>query len=153
MFSRTTMASSINRPMHSEKAIMVITLSVKPARSSANSVPTSATGSVRPVITVLRQEPRKRNTMAMVSAAPSSRVARTSASELRMPVALSLSTVSLMPSVASVRFSSATVAWMRSLTSTVLAPLIFRMSMVRPARPLTMASVSASASPSLMVAS
>ena len=32
MFSRTTMASSISRPMHSDSAIIVMKLSVKPNR-------------------------------------------------------------------------------------------------------------------------
>ena len=63
MFSRTTMASSISRPTHSDSAISVIMLMVKPNRYMNRKVPISAIGSVRPVITVERQEFRNRNTI------------------------------------------------------------------------------------------
>ncbi len=42
MFSRTTMASSISRPTHSDSAISVITLSVKPHIYITPKVPISA---------------------------------------------------------------------------------------------------------------
>ena len=48
MFSRTTIASSIRRPMHSDSAISVRKLSVKPNAYSAMNVAITAIGSVRP---------------------------------------------------------------------------------------------------------
>jgi hypothetical protein len=74
MFSRTTMASSINKPMHRLKAIIVMKLSVKPKAYTAMKLEMTAIGSVRPVMTVLRQECRNRNTIAIVSSAPSTSV-------------------------------------------------------------------------------
>ncbi len=71
MFSRTTMASSISSPMHNDSAIRVRKFSVKPNASMAMKVAITAIGSVRPVITVLRQLWRKKNTMSTVSSAPS----------------------------------------------------------------------------------
>ena len=55
MFSRTTIASSISRPMHSDSAISVRKLSVKPNAYSAMNVAITEIGSVSPVITVVRQ--------------------------------------------------------------------------------------------------
>ena len=63
MFSRTTIASSISRPMQSDSAISVRKLSVKPKAMSAMNVAITASGSVRPVMIVLRQLCRNRNTM------------------------------------------------------------------------------------------
>ncbi len=71
MFSRTTIASSISRPMHSDSAISVRKLSVKPNMYTATKVAITEIGSVRPVMMVLRQECRNRNTMKTVSSAPS----------------------------------------------------------------------------------
>ena len=71
MFSRTTIASSISKPMHSDSAISVIMLSVKPHAYNAMNVAITAIGSVSPVMTVLRQECRNRNTIKTVSSAPS----------------------------------------------------------------------------------
>ena len=59
MFSRTTMASSINKPTHRLRAISVMVLIVKPKMYMNKNVPIKAIGSVRPVMTVLRQEFRK----------------------------------------------------------------------------------------------
>lgn len=81
MFSRTTMASSISRPMHRLSAIMVMKLSVKPNRYTAMNDEITAIGNVRPVITVLRQLCRNRKTMAIVSSAPSTSVCLTPSSE------------------------------------------------------------------------
>ena len=50
MFSRTTIASSISRPMHSDSAISVRKFSVKPNAFSAMNVAITAIGSVSPVI-------------------------------------------------------------------------------------------------------
>ena len=74
MFSRTTIASSISRPTHRISAISVMMLIVKPNASMNRKVPISEIGSVRPVITVERHEFRNRNTMPIVSSAPSNSV-------------------------------------------------------------------------------
>ena len=71
MFSRTTMASSIRRPMHSDSAISVRKLSEKSNAYSAMKVVITAIGSVSPVMIVLRQLCRNRNTISTVRAAPS----------------------------------------------------------------------------------
>ena len=84
MFSRTTMASSINNPTHSDSAIKVIMLTVKPNRFMKKKVPMMAMGKVRPVITVERQELRNRKTIKMVNSAPSIRVRRTFSTDTRM---------------------------------------------------------------------
>ena len=84
MFSRTTIASSISKPTHRLSAIMVIMLMVKPSMFMKKNVPIRAMGSVSPVITVERQEFRKRNTISTVSSAPSIKVLRTLATETRI---------------------------------------------------------------------
>ncbi len=63
MFSRTTIASSISRPIASESAISVMTLSVMPRKYMAMNEEITEIGSVSPVITVERQELRKQKTM------------------------------------------------------------------------------------------
>ncbi len=60
MFSRTTIASSMRRPIERESASRVIVFSVKPNIHIAKKLEMIATGSVSPVMTVERQEPRKR---------------------------------------------------------------------------------------------
>ena len=57
--------------MHSDSAIKVIMLSVKPNAYRAMNVAMTAMGNVRPVMMVLRQECRNRNTISTVSSAPS----------------------------------------------------------------------------------
>ena len=74
MFSRTTMASSINKPMHSDKAINVTMFKVKPSMDMIQNVPMMAIGSVRPVMMVERQELRNKNTINTVSSEPSIKV-------------------------------------------------------------------------------
>ncbi len=69
MFSRTTIASSIRRPMHSDSAISVRKLSVKPNAYSAMNVAITASGSVSPVMIVLRQLCRNRKTISTVRSA------------------------------------------------------------------------------------
>jgi hypothetical protein len=70
MFSRTTIASSIRRPMHSDSAISVRKLSVNPNAYSAMNVAITAIGSVSPVMIVLRQLCRNRKTMNTVRSPP-----------------------------------------------------------------------------------
>ena len=121
MFSRTTMASSINRPTDKVSAMSVIMLMVKPNRYMKKKVPTSAMGRVRPVMTVERQLLRNRKTMSTVRMAPSIRVWRTLLTDTRMgrePSAICSSftpggnalcssvKVALRPSVTAMVFSS-----------------------------------------------
>ena len=84
MFSRTTIASSISSPTHRLSAISVSMLMVKPNMFMNRKVPMIAMGSVRPVITVERQEFRNRNTISTVSTAPSIRVRRTLSTDTRI---------------------------------------------------------------------
>jgi hypothetical protein len=77
MFSRTTIASSMSSPMHSDRAMSVRKFSVKPNTYTAMKVAITAIGSVSPVMIVLRHECRKRKTMKIVSSAPSTIVSFT----------------------------------------------------------------------------
>jgi hypothetical protein len=86
MFSRTTMASSISSPMASESPISVSTFSVKFSPRITMNVLITDTGSARPVMTVLRQLFRNRNTISTVSRPPSSSVTCTSSTESRMKI-------------------------------------------------------------------
>ena len=97
MFSRTTMASSINKPTHSDKAIRVIMLMVKPNMYMNKKVPMMEIGRVRPVMTVERQELRNKNTINTVNIAPSIRVWRTLFTATRMLRAPSLTVSSRTP--------------------------------------------------------
>ena len=81
MFSRTTMASSINKPIHNDSAINVMKLSVKPNACNAMNVAMTEIGSVSPVMIVERHECRNRNTIRIVRTAPSRIVAFTRSSE------------------------------------------------------------------------
>ncbi len=81
MFSRTTIASSIRMPIASERPSSDIVLSVKPNIHSGTNDASALTGRARPVITVERHELRNRNTTSTVSAAPSTSVRCTSATE------------------------------------------------------------------------
>ena len=57
--------------MHSDSAISVMKFSVKPKACSAMNVAMTEIGSVRPVMIVERHECRNRNTIRIVSSAPS----------------------------------------------------------------------------------
>ena len=135
MFSRTTMASSISSPTHRLSAISVTMLTVKSNMSMNKKVPMSAIGSVRPVMTVERQELRNRKTMTTVKSAPSSSVSRTLRTETRIWREPSKMGLRLTPGgtccciVASVACSSSTTAMVFSpwdfctLSSSVRWPL------------------------------
>jgi hypothetical protein len=71
MFSRTTMASSIRIPIESDRPSSDIVFRVKPNAQMAMKLASAETGSARPVITVERQELRKRKTTSTVRSAPS----------------------------------------------------------------------------------
>ena len=97
MFSRTTMASSISKPTHSDSAISVIMLMVKPNRFMNKNVPMMEIGSVSPVITVERHELRNKNTISTVSSAPSIKVRRTLSTATRIGRAPSVISSSRAP--------------------------------------------------------
>ena len=98
MFSRTTIASSISRPTHKLKAIIVIMLMVKPNMYMNKKVPINEIGNVSPVITVERQEFRNRKTISTVKAAPSNIVRVTLDTETRIERELSRLTSVRRPS-------------------------------------------------------
>src|SRR5512139_2682882 len=89
MFSRTTMASSMSRPMASDNAIRVMTFKVMPSQFMAINDEMTDIGNVRPVMTVDRQEFKNRKTMKIVNIAPMMMVSWTSATESRIITELS----------------------------------------------------------------
>ncbi len=74
MFSRTTMASSINMPMASERAMRVMTFKVIPRAFMTMKAEMTEMGRVTPVMTVERQELMKQKTMSTVRMPPMIRV-------------------------------------------------------------------------------
>ena len=93
MFSRTTIASSISRPMASESAISVSVFSVMPRKYMTMNDEMTEMGSVRPVMTVDRQEFRKQKTMSdRQQAAEDAACSCTSATDSRMNVDVSRTT-------------------------------------------------------------
>ena len=124
MFSRTTIASSISSPTHRLSAIIVMLLMVKPKAYMKPKVPISEIGSVRPVITVLRHELRNRNTISMVSAAPSNSVRLTLATDTRIERELSRLTSTTMPGGVTPA-APASAARRPSTTSMVFSPCDF----------------------------
>ena len=107
MFSRTTMASSINKPIHSDNAIKVMVLSVRLKTYKQKIVPNNAIGKVKLVITVDRHEPKNKNTTVMAKIAPSNKVDCTSFNDARTERALSATSNMLTPDGKRVRTSSA----------------------------------------------
>jgi len=72
----------MSRPMHSDRAISVTALMVKPKAYMAMKVDSTEMGRVTPVMMVLRQECRNRKTIRIVSSPPSMIVCLTALSEL-----------------------------------------------------------------------
>ena len=70
MFSRTTMASSMRRPIASDGAMSLMMFSVIPRKCMAMNEEMTEIGSVSPVMTVERQELRKRKTIRTVRMPP-----------------------------------------------------------------------------------
>ena len=147
MFSRTTMASSISKPTHSDKAISVIMLMVKPNICMNMKVPISEIGKVKPVMTVERQEFKNRKTISTVRMAPSIRVRRTLSTATRMGRELSVMGSSRMPAGAWL-FISATVLIRPSITSMVFSSWAFCTVISSVRWPLYRAMVSSSWAPS-----
>ena len=148
MFSRTTIASSIKSPTHNESAISVIMLMVKPNRYMKRKVPMSAIGSVRPVITVERHELRKRNTIRIVNAAPSTMVRLTLSTPLLIGLAPSRTTCKVT-SFGNSFCSSAIASLTSSTTSIVFCPCAFWMSSASVRLPSNSAALSCSSCPSI----
>ena len=151
MFSRTTMASSINSPTASDSAIRLIMLMVTPEMSMKKKVAIIAIGKVRPVMMVERHELRNRNTIKIVRPAPSIMVRRTLSTPVRICVDASRITSTLTPAGSS-RCSATTAALTPSATSIVFCPCALMMSsaMMRP--PSLSARLSCSCWPSITVA-
>ena len=124
MFSRTTMASSINRPTHRLIAISVMLLIVKPKMYMNRKVPISAIGSVSPVMTVERQEFRNRKTISTVSSAPSISVRCTLATPTRIGREPSRLTSVAMPAGVTA-LASANARCRPSTTAMVFSPWLF----------------------------
>ena len=103
MFSRTTMASSMSSPIASERAISVSMFSVMLRKYMTMNAEMTEMGSVRPVMTVDRQELRNRKTMNTVSRAPSTSVIWTSATASRMKFEVSRTIWISTPAGSSVR--------------------------------------------------
>ena len=151
MFSRTTIASSINRPMHSDSAINVRKLSVKPMALSTMKVAITEIGSVRPVMIVERQLCRNRNTISTVSRPPSRIVRLTLSSEALMPSALDQ--IRRISTSSGRRFlSSSRAASMPLPTSMMLEPCTRNTERPMAGSPLTRASEVRSSSPSTISA-
>ena len=72
-------------------------LMVKPNAQIKASVPNSAIGKVKPVITVERKEPRKSRTIKMAKTAPSIMVRATSLILPRIPLDVSTTTFAVVP--------------------------------------------------------
>ena len=149
MFSRTTIASSISRPTHSDSAISVTMLIVKPNRFMNRKVPISAIGSVRPVMTVERQELRNRNTISTVSSAPSISVRRTFSTDTRIGREPSMIGSSRTPG-GSCAFISSMVFFRPSITWMVFSSCDFCTVSSSVRSPLYRARLSISCAPSAM---
>ena len=122
MFSRTTMASSIRMPIESESPSRDMVFRVKPKAQMAMKLANAETGSARPVMTVERQELRKRNTTSTVSSAPSIRASWTLATA-RLTRSPASWTISSLTPAGMVLWRPATRARIWSLTWVVLYPL------------------------------
>ena len=151
MFSRTTMASSISRPMHSDSAIRVKKFSVKPKAFMAMKLASTEIGRVRPVMMVERHECRNRKTITMVSTAPSMMVRLTLLSWLCTRSDSSSSTRRVI-SGGRVFCRSAATFRMPVPTSTTLASCTLVISMVTACWPFMREIDSSSCSPSTTVA-
>ena len=130
IFSRTTIASSISNPTHNDSAIKVIILMVKPNKSMNKNVPTNETGSVKPVMTVERHEFKNKNTISMVSKAPSINVRRTFSTPTRICRDPSLMTSIFTPGwrASKVGCNSLITFFKPSATSIVFCPCALMMS-------------------------
>ncbi|MBK8230220.1 MAG: hypothetical protein IPK72_06460 [Candidatus Eisenbacteria bacterium] len=150
MFSRTTMASSIRIPVARERAIRVMVFRVNPKAKSAINAAMIETGSVRPVMTVERQELRKVKTTRTVRIAPITIVTSTSSTDSRIQTELSRTIERVVPG-GSCAWSSWTLSFTRSATSTVFAPETLRRSKPIAGTPLTRAAERASSASSRTV--
>ena len=121
MFSSITMASSTTKPTEMVSAISDRLSRLKPSRYIAAAVPSSASGTATPGISVAGTLRRKTKITITTSAMVSSRVNSTSSTEALMFCVRSTSTLTCTAggSAASKRGSAAR---MRSTVSTTLAP-------------------------------
>ena len=151
IFSRTTMASSINKPIHNANANSVIILIEKPNVHIAANVPNSEMGKVNPVIMVERHEPKNNQTINTAKIAPSIKVRTTLVSEPRILRELSATTVMVTPA-GKVWLISASRALVLSTTSMTLASEVLMISMATANSPSCSEADLASAWPSITCA-
>jgi len=150
MFSRTTMASSISKPMHRLSAIMVMKLSVKPRAFTAMKDAITEMGKVNPVMTVLRHECKNKNTITTVSAAPSISVRFTPSSEALTESLVALVSFNSTPA-GKLLLSSSPAFFKASPVCTTLASCILKTSNPMALTPSTRDMVVGSCSRSVMV--
>jgi hypothetical protein len=129
MFSRTTMASSIRIPMASDRPRSDMVFRVNPNAQTAMKEESTETGRARPVMTVERQELRKRKTTRMVRIAPSTSASWTLLTELstRSPASRTISRLTPWGRVGRRR---STAVFTSLATRVVLTPLLLVMSML-----------------------
>ena len=147
MFSRTTIASSMRRPMARDSAISVITLSVIPMKFMTMKEEMTEIGRVSPVITVERHELRKQKTMKIVRIPPRIKVVWTSSTESRIMIEASR-TISILVPGGSSGCRRAISFFTSSTTETVFAPDCFWMSSATAGTPFTSARDRGSSIPS-----
>ena len=121
MFSMTTMASSMRRPIERVSASIVITLNVNPSARITANVPMIAVGSATAATRVERQFRRNRSTTSTARTPPTIMSSCTAEIEERMNCAPSTMTAMRLPSgsVASIRASASFTA---AATCTVFPP-------------------------------
>ena len=147
MFSRTTIASSMRRPIARDSAISVMTLSVIPMKFMTMKEEMTEIGRVSPVITVERHELRKQKTMKIVRIPPRIRVVWTSSTESRIMIDASRTTSIRVPAGSS-GCRRAISLFTSSTTETVFAPDCFWMSRATAGTPFTRARDRGSSIPS-----
>jgi hypothetical protein len=122
------MASSIRMPIASESPRRLMVLRVKPKAHTAMKLASTEMGSATPVMTVERQELRKRKTTRTVRAAPSRSASRTLSTEVSTRSPASRTTRRVAPA-GMVSWMSRTRSSTASLTEVVLAFVVLVMSM------------------------
>ncbi len=136
MFSMTTMASSMRRPIDSVSASIVMTLKVKWSARMTAKVPMIAVGSATAATRVERQLRRKRSTTRTARIPPMIMSSCTDEIDERMNLAPSMTTASLLPagSCPSMRASASRI-WATTLT-------VFAPDCLRTTRPMALCALS-----------
>ena len=144
MLSRTTTASSMSRPMASERPSSVSWLSEKPSRYMRKRVPTTEVGRASAEMKVPRRSSRKSRMMSIAMAPPKKMAIHTSWALASMVRAWSISTCDWKPNWLS---SSGSSFFMALATAAELAPACFTTSSATDSTPLVRTRVRGSFSP------